>query len=86
MRPLASFMRTDFAAARRAEDDAGLAALNGEGDVLQDGLDVEGDGDVFEDDDWVRGLRGLLGLSDVSGSEVSRHRLVTCRRCRSSRG
>ncbi len=47
-----------LSSASRAENDAGLAALDGEGDVLQDGLDVEGDGDVFEDDDRLRGVGG----------------------------
>jgi len=42
-----------FAAACRAEDDAGFAALDGEGDVLEDGFDVEDDGDIVDDDDGL---------------------------------
>lgn len=40
-----------FTAACGTKDDAGLALADGEGDVVQDGFDVEGDGDVLEDDD-----------------------------------
>ena len=42
-----------FAAACRAEDDAGFAALDGEGDVLEDGFDVEDDGNIVDDDDGL---------------------------------
>ena len=37
-----------FAAAGGAEDDAGLGEVDGEGDVLEDYLLVESDGDVFK--------------------------------------
>ena len=40
-----------FAAAGGAEDDAGLGVVDVEGDVFEDDLAVEGDGDVFEGDD-----------------------------------
>ena len=39
-----------FAAAGGAEDDSGLGAMDVEGDVFEDDLAVEGDGDVFERD------------------------------------
>ena len=42
-----------FTAACGTEDDAGLALADSEGDVVQDGFDVEGDGDVLEDDDGL---------------------------------
>jgi len=42
-----------FAAACGAEDDAGFAALDGEGDVLEDGFNVEDDGDIVYDDDGL---------------------------------
>ncbi len=60
----------------RAEDDSGFAAKDTEGDVLQDGFDVEGDGDVFEDDDGLCGLRILLGLRKISGRNVCGHRCL----------
>ena len=85
-RPFGELHQDGLSAASGAEDDAGFAAIDGEGDVLQHGLDVEGDGDVFEDDDGVRGVRALLGLRDGCWSEVCGHGLVTCRRCRSWRG
>ena len=44
------FEQHRLAAAGGAKDDEGLAAIDGERDVLQHGLDVEGDGDVFEFD------------------------------------
>lgn len=42
-----------FAAAGGTKDDAGFAASDGEGDILKDGFDVEGDGDVVDDDDGL---------------------------------
>ena len=60
MRPLASFIRTDFPPPAGPEDDAGFAMLDGEGDVFEDGLDVKGDGDVVECDDGLRSAVGLL--------------------------
>lgn len=59
-----------FAAACGAEDDAGFAALDGEGDVLEDGLYIEGDGDVFDDNDGLLRVGFVLegcgaGLGEV---------------------
>src|ERR1017187_9596882 len=42
------FEQHRLAAAGGAKDDEGLATIDGEGDVLEHGSDVEGDGDVFE--------------------------------------
>ncbi len=75
MRPLAELHEDGFAAAGGAEDDAGLAALDGEGDVLEDGLDVEGDGDVVEDDDRLSRVRAWLALREIGDCEVVGHGL-----------
>ena len=58
-----------LSAAGRSEDDARLAALHGEGDVLEDRFDIEGDRDVVEDDDRLRRVRVLLGVAErIRGS------------------
>ncbi len=51
-----------FAAACWAENDAGFATLDGEGDVLQDGFDVEDDGDIVDDHDGFAVRRGPAGV------------------------
>jgi hypothetical protein len=79
-----------FAAAGRTEDDAGFAVPDGEGHVLQDGFDVEGDGDVVDHDHgllrvWFP-LEGCgAGLGEVC-HYFGRECLLTSRRRRSWRG
>ena len=49
-----------FAAARRSKNDASFAALDGEGDVLEHRLVVEGDRDVVVDDDRLSRIGDVL--------------------------
>ena len=57
-----------FSGAGGAEDDEGLAAVDGEGDVFENDFLVEGEGDVFEDDDGAGvGGDGGSGLGEGFG-------------------